>query len=140
MKKLNLILILTVLFQLSWAQNSVNLEQWKISNPQKINMPVFADVKNIDGDTFKNSDMLTSTIVNLSDNNLVWTEVMVGSDSVLLSQNSENNLVLLESYLSVNQWTKGKLKLTLNALYEVYLDNELIKTKKISDFNSIIIE
>jgi len=111
MKKLNLILILTVLFQLSWAQNSVNLEQWKISNPQKINMPVFADVKNIDGDTFKNSDMLTSTIVNLSDNNLVWTEVMVGSDSVLLSQNSENNLVLLESYLSVNQWTKGKLKL-----------------------------
>ena len=136
MKKLNFILILAILTQLSWAQESIEINKWMITNPQKINMPAFSDVKNIDGDTFETSDLLSKTKVNFNNKSLVWENIEIASDSTVLNQTEKNNLIILQSYLSVNRWTKGSLNLTLNAFYEVYLDNKLIKTKSSADLNS----
>ncbi len=126
--------------QFSWAQNSLELNKWKITNPEKINLPAFSDIENINGDTFKTSDLLSKTKVDLNNKSLIWKNIEVGTDSIILNQADENNLLLLSSYLSVDRWTKGSLYITLNAIYEVYLDGELIKTKKNADLSSNIID
>ena len=136
MKKINFILILTILVQLSWAQESIEMNKWKITNPQKINMPAFSDVKNIDGNTFESSDLLSKTKVDFNYKSLSWKNIEITTDSIVLNQTKKNNLVILSSYLSVDRWTKGSLNLTLNALYEIYVNNELIKTKNSADLNS----
>ncbi|MBU8891528.1 MAG: S9 family peptidase [Bacteroidales bacterium] len=136
MKKLNFILILIVLTQLSQAQKSIEMNKWMITNPQKINMPAFSDVKNIEGDIFEASDLLSKTKVDLNNKSLSWRNIEIATDSIVLNQANKNNLLILQNYLSVNRWTKGSLNLTLNALYEVYLDNELIKTKDKGDLKN----
>jgi dipeptidyl aminopeptidase/acylaminoacyl peptidase len=136
MKKLNLILILAILVQLSWAQETVRINKWKITNPHKITMPVFSDVKNIDGDTFEASKLLSTTQVDLNSKNLIWKNIELGTDSLVLNQTTKNNLILLSGYLSVDQWTQGSLNITMNAYYELYLDNKLIKTKSSADLSS----
>ncbi len=140
MKKSTLILFLAVLSQLTWAQKSIEINSWKTTSPQKLNMPVFSEVKNIEGNTFEVSDLLKSTNIELNSKSLQWQNIEVGADSLIWDQTEENNLVLLKSYLSVDQWTKGSLYITLNAFYEVYLDNNLIKTKKNADLSANIIE
>ena len=47
MKKINLIFLFSILMQFSWAQNSLELNKWKITNPEKINLPAFSDIENI---------------------------------------------------------------------------------------------
>ncbi|MCK5168679.1 MAG: S9 family peptidase [Bacteroidales bacterium] len=140
MKKLNLILILAILVQLSWAQNSIEMNKWKITNPQKMNMPAFSDIENIDGDTFKTSDLLSKIKVDFNNKSLSRKNIEIASDSIILNQADKNNLLLLSSYLYVDRWTKGSLNITLNAYYEVYLDNELIKTKKKADMSTTKID
>ena len=92
MKKLNLILILAILVQLSWAQNSIEMNKWKITNPQKMNMPAFSDVENIDGDTFKTSDLLSKTKVDLNGKSLIWKNIEIGTDSLVLNQTEESRV------------------------------------------------
>ena len=133
MKKLNLLLILVSLFHLSFAQNTVDLNKWNISNTQRIPMPAFSDVQNIEGTTFKKADLLEQTLLNSNSKFLTWKTIEIGSDSMALNLSEENNLVFIESHLSVDQWTKGKLKLAINAVCEIYLDGKLVKTKKNAD-------
>ncbi len=140
MKKLNLILILAIFSQLTFAQKSIEMNKWMITNPQKMNMPAFSDIENIDGDTFKTSDLLSKIKVDFNNKSLRWKNIEIGADSIILNQADENNLVLLSSYLSVDRWIKGSLNITLNAYYEVYLDNELIKTKKKADMSTTKID
>jgi len=135
MKKFNLLLFLISISLLSFAQNSVELSKWKITNPQKVHMPVFADVENIEGTTFENADLLKKTNVDFNSKSLVWKQIDIGSDSVVLNPTIENSLVLIESYLSFDRWIKGNLYITMNALYEVYIDGKLEKTKKNADLS-----
>ena len=136
MKKLNLILILAIFAQLSWAQNSIEINKWMQSYPQQMNMPAFADVKNINGDIFEASNLLKSTNIDLNRKSISWNTIEIGSDSVLIKQAKDNNLFALQTYLSVNRWTKGTLNLSLNTLYDVYLNDELVKTKSDTDLNN----
>lgn len=136
MKKLNLVLILTIIVQLSWAQNIVEMKMWKMTNPQKINMPAFSDIKNIEGNTFEASDLLNKTKIDLNGQSLVWKNIEIAADSIILNQTIKNNLILLSGNLSVERWTKATLNIILNAYYEVYLDNELVKTKKNIDLSN----
>ena len=140
MKKLSILLILLTISLFSWSQDSVELNTWKISNPQKINMPAFADVENIEGKIFEQYNLLKATQVDLNGKSAVWKDINIGADSIILNQTSENSLVLLKSYLSVDRWTNGSLYISLNTLYEVYLDNELIRTKKSADLSSNVID
>lgn len=140
MKKLSLMLVLIILVQLSWAQETVQINKWKITDPQKINMPAFSNVKNIDGKTFEASKLLSTTQVDLSGKSLIWKNIEVSADSIVLNTLTENNLILLSSYLSVDQWTQGSLNLNINAYCEVYVDNKLVKTKSSVDLSNTKIE
>lgn len=140
MKKLSLILILTITTQFLWAQKTIELKKWMITSPQKLTMPAFAEVKSVDGKTFKVADLLSKTQIDFTNKSLSWTNIEIAADSIVLNQGAENDLLILQSYLSVDRWMKGSLNLCLNAAYELYLDNELIKTNSSSDFKSNKIE
>lgn len=140
MKKLKLILILAIIIQFAQAQNAVEMKKWMQSNPQKIYMPAFSDVKNITGDTFGEADLLIKTSIDPNQKSIVWKQMEVGADSLVINQTEKNNLLLLKTYLSVDQWTKASLNISLNAYYEVYLDQELIKTKKTNDLSETKID
>ena len=134
MKKFFLLIVIVLVAQFSWAQNTVNLNKWMISNLQGVNMPAFSDVKNIDGDTFKKSSLLTSTQIDLNNPKLNWISVEIPNDSIIMKEGNGNMLFILQNYLSVNRWTKGTLNITFNGIYELYVDNKLVKTKSTTDF------
>lgn len=136
MKKLILIFITVIIAQLSWSQNSVKIKKWAITNPQKINSPAFFNVKNINGKTFEASNLLIKTNVDFDNKSLIWKDIEIGKDSIALNKTDTNNLVLFTSYLSVDRWTKGNLNIILNAYYEVYIDDDLVKTKKSADLKT----
>jgi len=140
MKKLSLILILTITTQFLWAQKTIELKKWMITNPQKITMPAFAEVKSVDGKTFKVADLLSITQIDFTNKSLSWTSIEIAADSIVLNHKAENGLLVLQSYISVDRWMKGSLNLSLNAAYELYLDDELIKTNSSSDLKSNKIE
>ncbi|RLD61813.1 MAG: S9 family peptidase [Bacteroidetes bacterium] len=140
MKKISIIFILTIFVQLLWAQKNVELKKWNITNPQKINLPAFSTVKNIEGKTYNEVNLLTNTKVDFNNKSLMWKTVNIAEDSIVLNNPDSNNLILFTSFLSVDRWTKGNLNLTLNAYYEVYVDDELVKTKKKADLKNNKIE
>ncbi len=135
MKKLSIILVLAIICQFSFAQNSVEIKTWMISNPQKISMPAFADVKSVDGKVFKAADLLSKTQIENDGRALIWKTIEIADDSIAFHNSGENNMVLLKSYINVSRWTKGDLSLNLNAICEVYLDGKLVKTKSSADLS-----
>ena len=134
MKKIYLPVLLSFLIQLTFAQQKVEIRQWMVTNTQQINLPAFADVKNVDGETFDASNLINTT--QIDDESLKWNIKNLNDDSLLFDQTKNNNLFLLKSYLSVNRWTKGTLNITLNCYYQVFVDGGPIKTKNSADANS----
>jgi len=134
MKKIYLLVLLNFLIQPAFAQQKAEIKQWLVTNTQQVNLPAFADVKNVDGDTFDASNLINTT--QIDDESLNWNTKSLNNDSLLFTQTGKNNLFLLKSYLSVNRWTKGKLNLTLNCYYQVFVDGVPVKTKNSADANS----
>lgn len=133
MKKLIILFLLGIAAQFSVAQNSIEIKDWKISDTYEIKMPAFADTKDIDGKEFEVSNLMNSTHIDPSTANIRWNTIKLGADSIVFLQSTAHNLFFLQTYLSVDRWTKGALNLTLNAFYEVYVDGEKLKTKSTSD-------
>ena len=140
MKKLCIFFIFTIFVQLLWAQKNIEIKKWNVTNPQKINLPAFSAVKNINGKVFKASNLLVSTNINFNNKSLIWKTIEIGEDSIVLNNPDSNNLVLFINYLAVDRWTKGTLNLKINAYYEIYVDDELVKTKKNADLKNNKIE
>lgn len=136
MKKLYFIFILTISFQLLFAQEKIEIKKWAVTKPQKINLPAFSDAKDINGKTFKISNLLVNTKVDFNNKSLEWKNIKIADDSIVFNKTDSNNLVLFTNYLSVDRWAKADLNLTLNAYYEIYLDGDLIKTKKNADLKN----
>ena len=136
MKKLIFLLLAGLAFQLTTAQNKIDLKEWKLSDQPDINMPAFADKGDINGDKFEISNLIKTTHINVAKNDIQWNAVIIGTDSILLTESSANNLFLIKNYLSVNRWTKGTLNLTLNSLFKVYVNGNLVNTKSSSDLNN----
>ena len=134
MKKLSLILLLAFVVQIAFAQQSVDLKKWMFIHPQQINLPAFADVEDIDGNSFEASNLINTT--RIDEESFSWNSKDLSEDSILFTQLNENNLFVLKTYLSVDRWTKGTLDLTLNSYYEVFVDGKSVKSKTKADLNS----
>jgi len=149
MKKFGIITLLLCFSYIIHAGNEIKINQWLMAGPEKINMPAFSEVKDIDGNTFSESDLLKKFQVQLTDvypkvnesfplglTNSIWKQINIGTDSILLASTEKNNIAILATYISVDRWTKGTINITLNGLYEFYLDDELVKSKTTSDLKS----
>lgn len=153
MKKVGIITLLLCISYLIQAENTVKINQWLMAGPEKITMPLFSDVKDIEGNTFSESDLLTRFHVNIKDifpkandsyaigsKVFSWKQVEIGNDSILIPDIEKNNIVLLTGYLAVDRWTKGIINFSANGFYEFYIDDELIKSKLTSDLKNTRID
>ncbi len=136
MKKFSIILILAIVCQISWAQNKVEIKNWLVSNPQKMSMPAFSSVKSVDGKIFKASDLLSKTHTDFNHETIAWKSIKIAEDSLVLSSVNENNLVFLKSFVSVGRWTEASLNISSNAMFELYVDGKLKKTKSSNTLNN----
>ncbi|OFX84298.1 MAG: hypothetical protein A2W99_00830 [Bacteroidetes bacterium GWF2_33_16] len=149
MKKAGIIITLVLLSYFGIAQDVVNMNQWLVAGPEKLSMPVFYAEEDVDGNTFKESDLLkkyqvtlagtypkANDAIALGKNMFSWKVTEIPADSVLFSGIEKNNMVLLTSYINVDRWTKGTINFTANGLFEFYVDDELVKTKSTDDLKS----
>jgi len=113
MKKFIIFVLLGIFVQFSQAQNSIEIKKWMLSNSPEIKLPAFADVKNIDGNTFEVSNLLSTTQLDPTNKNIEWNTINLGADSIVFLQSTAHNLFILQTNLSVNRWTEGTLNLTL---------------------------
>ena len=143
------ILILVVPF-LSKAQQNFEIKNWLKAGPQKIDMPVFSAVKNPDGEVFKTSDLLKSTLFNYNSEPIQegspafiagkafqWSALEINSDSLLTLQIDSGQILLLAAYISTDCWCNPKFKLKTDALCEIYIDNKLEKSKTNSGLTEV---
>jgi len=86
MRRSCIIILLSILVQLSWAQKKVVMNEWLYTTPQKINLPAFSDIKNIDGKTFKLANLLNSTNVDFNNTSLTWNTIKIDSDSIVINK------------------------------------------------------
>lgn len=110
------------------GQNQIDLRQWNLTVPQKLNLPAFADSPNVEGEKFETADLLKHAQISLKFADHSWTSIELGQDSLITANAGE--MVVLTGFLSTDRWTKGSLKLATNAVCEIYVDGELQKTQK----------
>lgn len=134
MKKFSILFLVLIFAGVLVSQESIKINEWMMSAPQQIYLPVFSKVKDIEGKTFELSDLLKGLKYNKLAGTLQWKKIKTNADGMVLDKVDKNNLIILKNYLSVNRWTKGILNLSLNALFEVYLDDKLVKSKTEDDF------
>ena len=126
------------------AQKEVKLENWLKAGPVQVHEPVFSDVKNINGATFSDGDLMGHLDVDLkqapSQGESVklmgqafdWQQQGIPSDSVVATGLSGRQMLVMGSYLKTDQWAKLKFTLSTDALFELYIDGEQQKVKKSS--------
>ncbi|MEF8845549.1 MAG: prolyl oligopeptidase family serine peptidase [Bacteroidales bacterium] len=133
-----LIFMTTALF----AQKEINMNQWLKAGPVEIYKPAFSEKGNLDGEKFKNNDLLeslrmdfermprVSSSVALAKEETEWKEITIDSDSLITISPNGNNVMYLASYIEVDQWTKLEFNITTGALFEFYIDGEKKHTKE----------
>jgi dipeptidyl aminopeptidase/acylaminoacyl peptidase len=147
MKNLIIVLFIILIPGFLWAQQNVEIKTWLKVGPQKINMPAFSNIKNVDGESFKESDLLKSTIFTLSaekikegseifiaDKTYKWTSFTLPADSSVVSGIDSGQIILLASYINIDCWSNPKFKVKTDALVEIYIDSKLEKSKSSSAF------
>ena len=143
MKKITLFLTLSFIISLSFSQNKIEIKNWLKSGSVKVSKPAFSDTEDVNGKTFKHADVLkkfqidlstlspkTGETIKLGSSQSNWEIITVKNDSLISTNIKKGSIILLAGYISVDRWTDLKIKLSTNALYELYIDNELKKTKK----------
>ncbi|MFV0270002.1 MAG: hypothetical protein ACK5HT_23020, partial [Draconibacterium sp.] len=130
MKRASTIFIFLLLATTLAGQTPLEIQQWKLATAGQAPMPLFASQPDVDGKTFELADLLAGQVVDFSAGAYKWAPLEIGTDSLVPIQENANKLLLLKGFLSVDRWTKGKLTLSSNAAYELYLDNKLLKSQK----------
>ena len=136
MKKIILFLTVSCIFSLSFSQNKTEIKNWLKSGSVKINKPAFANTEDINGKTFENADLLKNIQIDISQINpkitgrvkigtyeFPWESISIANDSIVSGNVQKESIMLLACYISVDRWTDLKIKLSTNALYELYIDN-----------------
>jgi len=142
MKNLIVIIMLILSPEIFWAQQKVEINKWLMAGPHKINMPALSKVKNVDGELFKQSDLLSNTSVNIDaerikeganffilDKAYQLIPVALKEDSLLISGIDSNAVVIAAAYISTDCWSNPKFSINTDAICQIYLDNKLEKSK-----------
>ena len=141
MKKISLTSFLLLVSILMFAQSEIQLSEWLKTKAVKVHEPVFSAKKNINGKTFSNDDLLKQLEtgikqapeegdkISLLGSDQKWKAFSIPEDSVILQTSEKIQVMLLSSYLELDQWAKVKLNISSDALFQVFIDGELEHTK-----------
>ncbi|WP_163709338.1 S9 family peptidase [Mangrovibacterium lignilyticum] len=129
MKKFVLVCLLLWGGGIVFAQNKVECVQWKSSEAVQLNLPAFAADGSIDGKEFDRAALLENSQVDLNPETKEWNSVEVGTDSLLSQISVADELIQLCGYISSDRWVKAQVSLSTNAIYELFLDGQKLKSQ-----------
>lgn len=129
MKKFVLFILLIYTGGFTIAQNNVALKTWKLKHPIQLYLPAFANKGSIDGKKFDRASLLDNSQIDQTPATKSWPSTELKSDSLISPIDAPNQLIQLSGYISSDRWAKASLKLQTNAIYQLYLDGEQIKTQ-----------
>lgn len=139
MKRIYGIVFLLLTATVTWAQNRVLCSDWKISGPNQLYLPVFADERSVDGKKFGQAALMENI---LADKEGVdkWNTLNLISDSLIPPVSGKNQLVQLAGFLKSDRWTKASVSISTDALFELYLDGNRIKTQGMTSVKPVKVE
>lgn len=135
-KKTSILVILIFMTTAVSAQTEINLNQWLKAGPVQIHEPAFSDKGNIDGEKFKNDNLLESIHIDfertprasesvaLAKEETIWQEMQVKDDSLIANSLNGKNVMYLATYVDLDQWADLEFNITTDALFELYIDGE----------------
>jgi dipeptidyl aminopeptidase/acylaminoacyl peptidase len=130
-----------------YAQNTepLNINSYLITDPIRIEKPLFSKIENIKGETFADEDLLKNTYLqNLyirpSSGDMIewrdlemlkWKKQTTAKNDVLKIKNSNDDfqLAYLAFYIQNSEWADLKMTLTSAQMLEVYVDGQMKKGK-----------
>lgn len=134
MKKLLFSLLLLGAVHLVFAQNKISCDEWKSRDVVQMHLPAFAADGSADGKKFDRADLLEKSQLDVRPETKTWTELKPSGDSLLMVVDGENQLVQLAGYVTADRWVKTKMTIATNALFELYLDGQKMKSQtKVSE-------
>lgn len=123
-------ILMTVSFTAA-AQERIEFKEWLVCGPKMVFMPAFADIKDVDNESFEAGKLMeTLQLRNLDEPALAWRVVGAKGDALKLEGEGQRHITLLRAYLQVGRWTKGALLLKANGLVEVFLDDKSVFSRK----------
>ncbi|MEZ5104018.1 MAG: S9 family peptidase [Draconibacterium sp.] len=129
MRKLISFILLVLITGLVMAQNQVSCSDWRISNPIVLPLPLFAEKPSVDGKIYDKAALLKSVETDASEFKN-WTALQFGNDSLIPVVNEPDMLLQMVGFLKSDRWTKATISVTTNALFEIYLDGNKVKTQE----------
>ncbi|NPD45425.1 prolyl oligopeptidase family serine peptidase [Lentimicrobium sp. S6] len=132
------------------AQNNTELriENFIVTNPVEVNLPLFADVESIDGKTFEEADLIKYKYLEninfrpeagdeLEWSNfqfLRWNKKVIREVSIKLKPlNKPLQIAYACFYIENTEWTNLEMNFNSGQMMEVFIDGELIKGKYSSE-------
>ncbi|HON19184.1 MAG TPA: S9 family peptidase [Salinivirgaceae bacterium] len=126
--------------------DTVSVNQWWESNSFPIPKPFFSNTKNVDNQSFADSDLLTydhhelSWLKPGSEESMVkvrW-EKRIDADTLILGETNTNLPAIryVAFYIEVGRWMKSKLEISSPLMIRVWLDNAELGAKKKSEKGS----
>lgn len=129
MKLLFIPLILAFITSITFAQTNVPCDKWKISSIYTMAKPAFSDRNSVDNKGYKDADLLKSSQILTPSDVSNWQDYTCSNDSVLAGVNAPYQLVQLCGFVEGDRYTKHRLNIYSNGLFEVYLDGKKVKSQ-----------
>ncbi|TKG95953.1 S9 family peptidase [Puteibacter caeruleilacunae] len=142
MKRLLLLMSVFCIILSVKASDTLQMKLWLKAGPVNVHKPVFSETKNINGDTYSDKCWLESiqydwATLGFKEGDAIpfngvekeVVKVDFSSDSILLRDAKEGDVMMLTGYLEANQWVKSSLKVYTNSMFQCWVDGKQVKTK-----------
>ena len=133
MRKITILSFLIITSTLVPAQNITRCTDWRISDITRLHLPVFAGQPSVDGKKFDHAALLANVKANIADVS-TWQVFSPGMDSLISIGKGKDQLLQMAGYVKSDRWTKATISISTDALFELSLNGQTIKTQnKASD-------
>lgn len=123
------LLLLLLTTTVGMAQKQVPCSEWRISETTRLFMPLFAEKPSVDGKLFDKAALLKNVGADASELKS-WRVLKQANDSLIHAVNDSDVLLQLAGFVKSDRWTKATLSVSTNALFELYLNGNKIKTQE----------
>ena len=110
------------------AQNLIPCPDWRISEVNQLQLPLFADKQSVDGKQFDHAALLQSVIAN-ADGMSQWQVFSPGNDSLISMVSGKDQFLQLAGFVKSDRWTKASVNISTDAIFELYLNGNKVKTQ-----------
>ncbi len=143
MKNLSLVILILLAAATLFADNTVAIDKWLVTNVVSMQKPLFADEENIKGESWSEKDVLEQVfsidrkmhpkpgadLKWAGEEKLSWQEQLSEEINFKKADQSKLGLAYAAFYIETEEWMKITLELESSQLLKVWLDNDVIASK-----------